>query len=43
MIMLAKGNRTKQVTDACKEDTAGSIWDRPVVLPPGWDRILSKR
>lgn len=42
MIMLAKGNRSKQVTDACKKH-GDSTWDPSVVLQPSWPKPISNR
>ncbi len=40
MIMLAKGNRSQQVTDACKKNTAASTLAVSVVRPLYWRRVV---
>mgnify|MGYP002231677176 CR=1 FL=1 len=42
MIMLAKGNRSQQVTDACPKSMAVSTWALSVVLPLSWHRTTSR-
>ena len=41
-VMLAKGNRSKVVTPACRS-TEGSTWGRSAVRPRGWRRTASGR
>ena len=41
MIMLAKGNRSQQVTDACQSMVV-STWALSVVLPLSWHRTTSR-
>ena len=41
MVMLAKGNRSKMVVQACKKH-GGFIWEVLVDLRQGWPRIVLK-
>ena len=42
LVMLAKGNRSKQVTRRARP-TAASTWARSAARPPGWRRTASAR
>ena len=42
MVMLAKGNRSKQVTDSCTR-TAASTWARSAVRPRAWRSTTSSK